>query len=80
MLFDNVVHVAAIATAAVGPSIERRSKRKSFEKDLAAYQADVAKKEKKKKPLQSSAPAIDWDAMNARDDEIARLQKKLGLR
>ena len=77
MLFDNAVHVAAIATAAVCPSIERHRKRKAFEKDLAAYQADVAKK---KKPLKASAPAFDWDAMNARDDEIARLQKKLGLR
>ena len=77
MLLDNAVHLASIATAAVGPSIERRSKKKDFAKQLAEYQADVAKE---KAPLKSSAPAIDWDAMNARDDEIARLQKKLGLR
>ena len=77
MLLENVVYVASIATAAVCPSIERSRKKKDFAKQLAEHQADVAKE---KAPLKSTAPAIDLAEVNARDEEIARLQKKLGLR
>ena len=77
-MIDNAIHVASIVTAVVCPTLERRRKKKDFAKALEEHRASNAADNDFIKPPKIDTP--DWDAMNARDDEIARLQKKLGLR
>ena len=79
-MVDNAIHVASIVTAAVCPTLERNRKKKDFAKALEEHRASNAADNDFINPPKSDTPAFDWNEMDARDDEIARLQAKLGIR